>query len=295
MTRAARCTSARSITPASSVRMHAFPTRKRWPRTPAGARISRRGDCLGNLSDVCQRITVSRNSQLRRRLSAQPPPLPLPITIPIPSDTLFLTHASTFTTLQDHCHRYSCLQPSQAPGITTINNSNTLLLQPPGSSNSVPETNDNPTQSGIRVFLSISKDPFYLPMSTCVETQTAGLHQLDNMTGLQKHPRTKAAASRYIVFPSRFVFFDFCKTREYHVVRKQCFPFFTQPTSPDSLDTSAFSQVPTPGPQLSQALQRFSFSCCQSRPALPRLYHVICPPVTGFLPKARRNMACYGK
>jgi hypothetical protein len=100
-------------------------------------------------------------------------------------------------------------------------------------------------------------------MSTCVETQTAGVHQLDNMTGLQKHPRTKAAASRYIVFHHACFFELFARFREYHVVRKQCFPFLR------ATNVSGFPWIPIrcPRSQLYQALRTFSFSCCQPRPA----------------------------
>jgi hypothetical protein len=124
-------------------------------------------------------------------------------------------------------------------------------------------------------------------MSTCVETQTAGLHQLDNMTGLQKHPRTKAAASRYIVFHHACFFLNFLQDFENTMLSESnVFLFFTQPSSLDSPGyQSAF-----PGPSSTRLSGDFLSRAVSH--ALPRLYHVICPPVTGFHPKARRNMAC---
>jgi hypothetical protein len=123
-------------------------------------------------------------------------------------------------------------------------------------------------------------------MSTCVETQTAGLHQLDNMTGLQKHPRTKAAASRYIVFHHACFFLNFLQDFENTMLSESnVFLFFTQPSFPDSPGyQSAF-----PGPSSTRLSGDFLSRAVSH--ALPRLYHVICPPVTGFHPKARRNMA----
>jgi hypothetical protein len=56
------------------------------------------------------------------------------------------------------------------------------------------------------------------------------------------------------------------------------FLFYMQPTSPDSLDTSPFSQACSAIP----APQGFSFSL--SFTPSQRLYHVTCPPVTGFHP-----------
>lgn len=125
-------------------------------------------------------------------------------------------------------------------------------------------------------------------MTTCVETQTVGLHQLDNMAGLQKHPRTKAAASRYILFLSCLWFLKFLKdlenimSSEYNV-----FPFF--------LCNQHFRMLWIPvrfprSPALPGSPRDFLSRVVSH--ALPRLYHVICPPVTGFHPKARRNMAC---
>jgi hypothetical protein len=68
--------------------------------------------------------------------------------------TLF-PYASTFTILQDHCHRYYCLQPSQAPGITTDTSSNNTTLQPLAQVNTH-QNNDKSTQRIIR-FLSFSR------------------------------------------------------------------------------------------------------------------------------------------
>jgi len=130
-----------------------------------------------------------------------------------------------------------------------------------GSSKSAPETTTTiRPRGGPDFFLSISRILFISPM-TCVETQTVGLHQLDNMAGLQKHPRTKAATARYIVF--YHVFLNFASFENVMLSESNVFLFFAQPTSPDSLDTSPFSQVP---PQLFVAPQRFSFSCCQVTP-----------------------------
>jgi hypothetical protein len=81
-------------------------------------------------------------------------------------------------------------------------------------------------------------------MSTCVETQTAGLHQLDNMTGLQKHPRTKAAASRYIVFFITLVYLNFLQDfADIMLSESNVFSSRNQRLR-IPLDTSPLSQVP---------------------------------------------------
>jgi len=185
--------------------MHAFSNQHPWPPSLQPARPSLRGDKLDKVSHLCQHIAVSRNPPARRRLSAQLPPTPLSITIPIhlPSDPHFLP---------------ICLNLHDTAGplppiflFATIQGTRNHNNQHPhqhftsvaGSSNFAPRNNGTSTQSGIRFFF-LYKDPFFSPMSTCVETQTVELHQLDNMAGLQKHPRTKAAASRYICFPLVF-------------------------------------------------------------------------------------------
>ena len=84
------------------------------------------------------------------------------------------------------------------------------------------------------------QDHLCFPM-TCVETRTVGLHQPDKMAGLQKHPRTKAAA-RYILFSITLVFEIFAMFENILLSEKNVSLFFTQPTSPDSLDTSPLSR-----------------------------------------------------
>jgi hypothetical protein len=85
-----------------------------------------------------------------------------------------------------------------------------------------------------------------------------------------------------ILFSTIFVF-EFLKVSRMSCCQKAMFSFFfffAQPTSPDSLDTSPLSQV-------RQALRGSPeiFFLVLSSHALPRLYHVICPPVTGFHPR----------
>jgi len=121
-------------------------------------------------------------------------------------------------------------------------------------------------------------------MTSC-DTQTVRPLQMDNMAGLQKHSRTKAAA-RYIVFPSR-LFLNFCKTAENIMLSEiNVFPFL------DQTNISGISgyQSAFPGLQLCQALQRFSFSY-QSRPA--KALSCDLPTRDRISSKRpRRNMAC---
>jgi hypothetical protein len=173
----------------------------------------------------------------------------------------------------------------QGTGNHHHNNNIDALLQPLAQVNPTPETTTN--RPRVEAGFLFYSGPFCLPMSTLVETQTAGLHQLDNMTGLQKHPRTKAAASRYIVFFITLGFLNFLQDfANIMLSESNVFLFFTQPTSPDS---PGYQSV-FPGPSSTRLSGNFlSRAVCH---ALPRLYHVICPPVTGFIQRPGEIWPC---
>lgn len=196
------------------------------------------GDKLAKISDGGQRINVSLCP--RESISESSPTRRCPTNLPSSSSSFFSTpYASTFPILQNLCHRYSCLQSSQVPGFSPINNYSPVLFccRWPLNKRTLKSTLVDAEED-----FHFSFQDFSIPM-TLVQTQICGTLQLDTMAGYnpQKNSvRTKAGAARYIVIfvcfvcylrvcsemscrskvMSAMLFFGFCAQHQHHRLPK---------------------------------------------------------------------------
>lgn len=102
-----------------------------------------------------------------------------------------------------------------------------------------------------------------------------------------KAPEDQGCRLQVYCFFITLVFLNFLQDfADIMLSESNVFLFFTQPTSPDSPGyQSAF-----PGPSSTRLSGHFLSRAVSH--ALPRLYHVICPPVTGFIQRPGEIWPC---
>jgi hypothetical protein len=152
-----------------------------------------------------------------------------------------------------------------------------------GSSEFAPKTTTTRSR-GEPAFSFCLQDHLCFPM-TCVETQTVGLHQLDKMAGLQKHPRIKAAA-RYTLF-YHACFLKFCNISSIFCCPKSMFSFSTRNQHLRIL----WIPVHFPRPAQLFRLPR-GFHSRVVIHALPKALSCDLPTRDRISSRPRRNMAC---
>jgi hypothetical protein len=266
--------------------MHAFPTRipgRRFCRWPAFrcAMIS-----WINLARTASASLSHATLWLRLRLSAQHPTSTFhhnPQLSLIPSDTPSLPVCLNLHNTAEPLIP-TCLFATTTQGARNYDQQRHQLFAS-AAAKSAPKT----TTSRPRVepgFSFLSQGPFYLPNECLCGTSDRWATSAGQYGRTPKAPEDQGCRLQVYCFPITLVL-NFLQDFDKIMLSESNVFLLLHATN-----ISGFSgyQSAFPGSQLYQALRRFSFSCCQSH--LPRLYHVICPPVTGFHPKARRNMAC---